>query len=115
MKVNNLKIYLIFFLNLLLYSTTGIFSKLASKEAFLSLNYIIFYSIIILILAIYAIVYQQLLKRMDLSVAISLKPMVIVFGALWGILLFGEKLSVANIFGILLILIGVLFVGDIHE
>ena len=115
MKTSNLKLYLIFFLNLLLYSSTGIFSKLASKEAFLSLNYIIYYSIIIFILAIYAIIYQQLLKRIDLSVAISLKPMVIVFGAIWGILLFGEKLSYINILGILLILIGVWFVGDIHE
>ena len=108
---DKLKLYLALHLFLMLYSTGGIISKLAGQQAFLSLPFLLLYGGEILILAFYAIGWQQFIKRLPLSVAYANKAVTIVWGCVWGVLVFHEHLSVGKVIGSLLVLCGVLLYG----
>ena len=53
----------------MIYTLSGVAAKFASGTGFLSLKFILFYGLEIFILGIYAILWQQIIKRIDLSVA----------------------------------------------
>lgn len=93
---------------LIMYSMGGIFSKEASNYEFLSPKFIICYGGLILILAIYALVWQQIIKRMPLTVAYANKAITVVWGVLWGVLFFDEKVSIVQIIGAMIVIIGVI-------
>ena len=50
-----------------IYTTSGVFSKLASQRDFLSLEYIAFLGCTMGVLGVYAILWQQIIKRMDIT------------------------------------------------
>ena len=77
-------------------------------EQFLSLKYMLFYSIIILLLFVYAVIWQQVLKKIDLSIAMSFKPLVLIFNFLWAYFLFNEKITINVFIGFIVILIGII-------
>ncbi len=109
--MKNFRIYLFLHLFLMLYSTGGIISKLAAGKDFLSLPFILLYGVEVLILAFYAVGWQQFIKRMPLSVAYANKAVTVVWGCVWGILVFQEHLTVGKLLGGLLVLIGVALYG----
>jgi drug/metabolite transporter (DMT)-like permease len=91
----------------MLYSSTGIFSKLTSTQDFLSLGYLFFFSMIIVILAIYSVLWQLILKKVPLAQAYLFKSTGGVFALLYAHFLFNEPVSVANILGMIIIFIGI--------
>src|SRR5574344_810532 len=99
----------IFYLHLLLlfFSFCSVFSKLASSEVFLSFKFILYYGISLLILGIYAILWQQILKRMPLTVAFINKGITIIWGMILGILIFNETVTINMIIGSIIILPGI--------
>ena len=105
------KLFLALHLFLMIYSTSGIVSKLAAGEEFLSLPFLVLYGIEILILAFYAIGWQQFVKRMPLSVAYANKAVTVIWGCIWGVLIFHEHLTVGKVAGVLLVLGGVALYG----
>lgn len=105
----------LFFLHILLmvYSTSGIFGKLAARYSFLSPEFFGLYFCVLLILGLYAVGWQQILKRMPLTEAFSNKAVTIVWGIVWGALIFKESITTGKIIGALLIVVGVvMFVHD---
>lgn len=96
---------------LALYSVTNIFSKLASDAPFLSVRFVVFYGLVLLILAIYAIGWQQAIKRMPLTTAYANKAVTIVWGVIFGVLFFGETVTVPKVVGAVLIMAGVALFG----
>lgn len=106
-----MKLYLILHLFLMFYSTSGIISKLAAGTSFMSISFIFLYGAEILILAFYAIGWQQFIKRMPLSVAYANKAVTVVWGCIWGILVFHEHLTPGKAVGALLVLCGVALYG----
>jgi drug/metabolite transporter (DMT)-like permease len=91
---------------LLIYSLSGICAKYASNAEFMSLEFSLLYGAIIIVLFIYAIGWQQVIKRMDLSIAFANKSITVIWGILWGLLFFGEELILSKIVGALLVMIG---------
>ena len=89
------------------YSCSGIFTKLAAGESFLSLKFCLFYGMVILILFLYAIGWQQIIKRIPLTLAYSAKAAAVVWGMIWGVMLFKDKISFNNIIGAVLIIAGI--------
>ena len=65
----------------------------------------------ILILAFYAIGWQQFIKRMPLSAAYANKAVTVVWGCIWGVVFFQEQLSVGKIIGAVLVLAGIALYG----
>lgn len=101
---------------MLLYSVSTICSKLAAGETLLSIKFILLYGGLLFILFVYAILWQQVLKKMPLTTAYANKAVVIIWGLVWGSLFFGEQITVQKILGSLVIIIGVgLVVTDKNE
>ena len=97
-------------LNILLmfFSLGGIFSKLASKQSFLSLKFILCYGSLLFIMFVYAIGWQQIIKRLPLTMAYANRAVTILWGIIWGLLFFNEKLNVGKIIGAVIVIAGVL-------
>lgn len=92
---------------LAVYSACGICSKMAAGEAFLSWRFCLFYGLEILLLGVYAVGWQQIIKRLALTTAFANKAVTVVWGLLWGSLLFGERVTLGKLAGALLIMAGV--------
>lgn len=110
MTIVKFKNYLFLHASLLLYSLGGIFSKIASSKEFLSLGFVFFYGLFLLVLFIYAILWQQILKKFPLTVAFANKAIVILWGILWGYLFFNEILRWGMFFGAIIIITGIYLV-----
>lgn len=104
-------IFLALHLFLMIYSASGIVSKLAAGKPFPSLPFLLLYALQILILAFYALGWQQFIKRMPLSVAYANKAVTVIWGCVWGVLIFHEHLTPGKIIGGLLVLSGVALYG----
>lgn len=92
---------------LMVYSLNSVLSKLASEESFLSIKWIIFYAGVILLLGIYAIGWQQIIKRMPLTSAYANKAVTTIWGLIWGALFFQERITIWKMLGVLLIIAGI--------
>ena len=103
----NYKVYILLHILLLVYSFSGVLSKLASGENFLSIKFCLYYGGIIFLLGIYAIFWQQIIKRLDLTMAYANRAVAVVWGILWGFLLFSESITIGKIVGALLIITGI--------
>lgn len=107
MKKTERKSFIVLHLLLLVYSLTGIFSKLASNHSFFSLCFFVYYGMVIVLLGIYAIGWQQVIKKMNLTAAFANKAITVVWGIVWGILFFGEHLTPGRFVGAILVVSGV--------
>ena len=107
--MNKSKIKVIFLLHIMLmiYSMSGICSKLASQQTFLSVKFCCYYGIIILLLGFYAVGWQQVIKRLPLTTAFANKAVTIVWGVIWGAIFFGEVVTIGKIVGALFVITGV--------
>lgn len=115
MKTSSKKVLLLLHLLLMVYSTSGILSKLAAGVPFLSFRFCIYYGGIIGLLGVYAIGWQQIIKRMDLTAAFANKAVTVVWGIVWGTLFFGETVTAGKLMGAALMIAGVvLFVRSDH-
>lgn len=111
--MKKIKTLLFLHLIILIYSTCGIISKSAASQPFLSLNFFLMYGGMILIMGVYAVLWQQVLKKLQLNIAYANKAVSIIWGMLWGVLFFNETLSIQNIIGAAIVLCGViLMVAD---
>ena len=92
---------------LLLFSLTTVLSKLAAGEDFLSLRFCLFFGGEFVLLGIYALGWQQILKRLPLTLAYTNKAVTLVWSMVFGVLLFHETVSVKQIIGCALAVAGV--------
>ncbi|WP_411337448.1 EamA family transporter [Ruminococcus gauvreauii] len=108
------KDYVQLHLNILLFSLTGIFSKLASiqynKEGLTSVWLYVFLVLMIADCGIYAIAWQKVIKKFTLSTAYANKSVYLIWSQIWAVLIFRENLTVNNIIGMLIVFIGVMVV-----
>ncbi|MBQ9007974.1 MAG: transporter [Clostridia bacterium] len=94
----------------ILYSLSNVMSKIASGYPFLSLPYILAYGGEILLLGIYAILWQQMIRRLNLTTAYASRATALFWSMLWARLFFGETISLPNIIGVILVITGTLVV-----
>lgn len=92
---------------LLVYSASGVFSKMASGCSVASIWFYIWYSGTLGILFVYAIGWQQIIKRIPLTLAFANKAVTVIWGMVWGTFIFGESISVGMIAGALLVIVGI--------
>ncbi len=106
--MKNTKTYLLLHILFMFYSSAGIFSKLASCEAFLSIRFCLSYLCMISLLGMYAIGWQQIIKRIPLSTAFANKAATVIWGMIFGILFFDESVTPKKIIGLGLIVAGII-------
>lgn len=78
----------------------GFFEKRTLGLLFLSL----------LALAVYAVFWQMILSKVELSIAYLSKGMVIFWGLLWSAMIFEERISIPNFLGTIMIFAGTVLV-----
>ncbi len=92
---------------LLLFSLTTVLSKLAAGEDFLSPRFCLFFGGEFVLLGIYALGWQQILKRLPLTLAYTNKAVTLVWSMVFGVLLFHETVSIKQVIGCALAVAGV--------
>lgn len=107
-KKANPVIWVILHILLAIMSLSGVFSKMAAGEEFLSFKWCLFYGLLLLTLGIYAIGWQQVIKRLPLTVAYANRAVSVIWGCIFGIIFFGEKISTGKIIGGILVIAGVI-------
>ena len=91
----------------LLYACVGIFSRSAAGYEFLSLPYCLWLAGAIAVMGVYAICWQQVLKRIELSTAYMFKGTSLIFVMLLAFAIFGERITMMNIIGAAVIVLGI--------
>lgn len=92
---------------LAVYSVSAVLSKLAAGYAFLSWQFVLLYGGVLLVLGVYAIGWQQIIKRMPLTTAYANKAATVVWGIVFGALFFGEEVTPAMLLGAAVIVAGI--------
>ncbi len=102
---------------LMIYSIGGILSKLAAREKFMSTKFCAYYIGLIALLGIYAIGWQQVIKRLSLTTAFANKAITVVWGIIWGMTIFHETITPGQLMGAALVACGVMLYAraDEHE
>ena len=108
MNKRKVKIYILLQIILFIFSLSTVCSKTAGKYEFLSVQFIIFYGLVLIILGMYAIAWQQVIKRIPLMVAYANKAITIVWGLIWGKFIFDENISMKKIMGAAVIIVGII-------
>ncbi len=112
--MNNIKLkkeYILLYGAFVVYSTSTVFAKLASQAGFGEINFYVFCALEVVCLGIYALLWQQVLKRFSLVTAMSSKGVVVIFSLCWAVMLFGEKITRNNLIGAVLIIVGIRLVS----
>lgn len=99
----------------LILSCSNIFSKFAAKEPFLSWRFLFLYGCSLVVMFVYAILWQQILKRVDMIVAYTNRLVAMIWGIVWGLLIFGESISIQNGIGTVVIIVGLYIVVNADE
>lgn len=92
---------------LMVYSMSGICSKLAAGYDFLSPGFLLCYGGVLALLGFYALGWQQILKRLPLTTAYANRAVAVVWGIIWGFLFFSEPVNLFKLAGAALIIVGV--------
>ena len=104
--------FLLLHISLLFSSLSGVCSKKASgcTDHIFSLPFIFWFGLVFVIMFGYAIIWQQILKRMPLTVAYANRPVTLIWGIVWGALIFGERITWNMIAGAAVIFAGIYLV-----
>lgn len=95
-----------------IYTLSGVAAKWASGSPFFSLSFIAFYGLEIGILGVYAILWQQIIKKFDLSIAYANRSIALLWSMIWAVVFFRENISLQNIIGVLIVIIGTVIVNS---
>lgn len=95
----------------LVYSSTGMLSKLASTYPPLSLPYLLCLGMEVTLLGLYAVMWQIVLKKLPLNVAFLCKSSTVVFSLLFAHFVFSEVITLNNLIGASIVLLGLIILA----
>ena len=99
----------------LVYCIYPLLGKFATRYEMLSLSFIALYCVVFGVLFVYAVLWQQVLKRFSLTTAIANKSVTIIWGMVFGLLFFKEAVSLKMLIGAALILSGIFLLSTEKE
>lgn len=114
-KKSGWKVILCLHILLFIYSLESVCSKMAASQEMFSFPFFLFYGLVLFLLFFYALAWQRILKYMPLTVAYANKGITIIWGMLWGAVLFHETITLKTIIGGVIILAGIYMVVTNNE
>ena len=96
----------------MVYSLSTVAGNMASKNAFLSPGYLLFFGLQFLVLALYAVIWQQMIKKFELSIAYANKALTLMWSMLWNFLIFKDGITPLKVVGVLLVVAGVIVMNS---
>lgn len=98
----------------IIYTLAGIMAKFASlQETIISMG--IFFILDLGLLGVYAILWQQMIKIFSLSTAYANRAMALLWSAVWAKIIFGEQITLKQLFAIILVILGTVLVNGEEE
>jgi drug/metabolite transporter (DMT)-like permease len=113
--IGKVKIYSAVYLCYFVYSLCLVAGKYAGKYHIVSFQAIMLYGLSFLLLGIFALAWQQVLKHLPLITAHANRAITLIFGMLWGALLFSEEITWNMILGAVIIMCGIVLMVKQHE
>ena len=107
-----IKSILLLQLVVMIYTLSTVAAKFASGYGFLTPGFIGFYGLEIVILGGYALLWQQIIKRFDLSVAYANRSIALLWSMLWAVLFFQELVTIQNAVGVAVVIAGTMVVNS---
>lgn len=114
LKKKDAGVWFVLQISLLFSSLSGICSKKAALQTEF-MDFVLWYLAVLVIMAVYAMIWQQILKKLPLTVAYANKPVSLIWGIVWGKVIFGEKITWNMILGGLVIFLGIYLVVTADE
>ncbi|MFQ6805818.1 MAG: EamA family transporter [Lachnospiraceae bacterium] len=108
-------VFLVLHLALVISSLSGVCSKMAARQEFLSWGFVFWFGMVLALMFVYAVIWQQVLKRLPLTVAFANRPVTLVWSFLWGSLLFQETITWNMVLGGAVIFVGIYLVVSSDE
>lgn len=102
-------------LAVIIFSVASALSKAASAYPVLSWNWIVFYGGNMVLLAVYAVAWQQFLKSIPLTTAYSNRAMSMLWSMIIGVIFFHETVKWTMVLGVLIIAVGIYVVVKADE
>ena len=90
-----------------IYACESIFTKLASTQEPMSLPWIACIGGAVAVLGVYAIIWQQIIKRVPVSDAYMFKGSSLIFVMLFSVIFFGDSITQTNVIGAAMIVGGI--------
>lgn len=99
----------LFLLHILLavLSLSAVCSKLAGGHPFLSGKFILWYGLCLGCLAVFALGWQQVIRKIPLIEAYASRSVTVIWGLIWSVVLFGEAVTPGKLAGVCLIAAGI--------
>lgn len=110
LKQKEAKAYIELHILLFIYSLGAVCSKYAGQSTFMSFKFLFFYGLVLIVLALYAIFWQQILRQLPLVTAYANKAVTVIWGLMWGLLIFQETITVWKVIGAAIIIAGIYMV-----
>lgn len=114
-KSSKIKQIILLQLAVVIYTFAGVMAKFASAHKDNILLLVVFMGLEVMILGVYAIFWQQLIKHFDLTVAYANRAMAILWSLVWASLFFKEKITVQNLIGVGIVLVGIFIMNGEKE
>lgn len=99
----------------MIYSINTVIAKFVSDQEFMSAKFIALYFCEFAVLGVYAILWQQMIKKFELSIAYANKAMTLLWSLLWSIIIFHDGITPAKIVGVLLVIAGTVVINSQSE
>ncbi len=99
---------------LMISSVSGICAKMAGLQT-TTKGFVLWYGLELVIMGIYAVLWQQILKRLPLTTAYANRPVSLIWAMIWGSLFFRERITWIQLLGAGVICAGIWLVVTQHE
>ena len=90
------------------YACTSICTKMASQQEMLTWTCLFWIGGAVGVMGVYALLWQQVIARMPLSTAYMFKGTSLIFVLMFSAMLFGEAITLNNVIGAMIIIIGII-------
>jgi drug/metabolite transporter (DMT)-like permease len=94
----------------IIYSTANIIAKIAAGS--IGIWFFLCFGLEFVVLAIYAVLWQQMIKKFDLSIAYANRAMEIFWSLVWAVLLFHNQITIPKLVGVVLVVIGIFIINS---
>ncbi|MCQ2546177.1 MAG: EamA family transporter [Clostridia bacterium] len=107
--------YMMLHFAVLLFSFTSVFAKSAANAynhgGLTDRMFLLFCFLMILNCVVYAFFWQIVIKKVPLNVGYANRSVYLIWSQIWAVAFFGEVLTVKNIIGLAIVMIGVIVVS----
>ena len=94
----------------LVFSFGGVMLKFASRYPLFSLPFMLLCAGSLFCVSVFALIWQQVLRRFDLMAAYAWRGTLFLWTFLWAVLFFGESVTTSNLLGVFAIVSGMILV-----